>query len=177
MKQYAIEKLTKLITSQNVNRCNVGRNLSGYYHQVESKEGDYLLGCDDIKIMLARNFRLFMEEKPVKQDAINVVAINGNDLNEFVKAHDIREDNRDDFGGFRRKHQNMIIDEVINYFGAYEEKSGHLKDAKVIYVYGQTRYKLPHINVDMQEEKSAVFGNDANFERYLKECFVERGEE
>ena len=177
MKQYAIEKLTKLITSQNVNRCNVGRNLSGYYHQVESKEGDYLLGCDDIKIMLARNFRLFMDEKPVKQDAINVVAINGNDLNEFVKAHDIREDNRDDFGGFRRKHQNLIIDEVINYFGAYEEKSGHLKDAKVIYVYGQTRYKLPHINVDMQEEKSAVFGNDANFERYLKECFVERGEE
>ena len=112
----------------------------------------------------------------MKQDAINVVAINGNDLNEFVKAHDIREDGHNDFGDFTRKHQNLIIDEVINYFGAYGEKSGHLKDAKVIYKYGQTRYKLPYINVDMKEEKSAVFGNDANFERYLKECFVERGE-
>ena len=171
MKQYALEKLTKLIDSRNVNRFNVGRNLSGYYHIAESKKSKYLLNCDDVKNVLTANFKKFMSEKQAPQDAINVVAINGNDLNEFVKAHDIREDSRDDYGDFRRKHQNLIIDDVIGYFGAYEEKSGHLKDAKVIYEFGQTRYKLPYIDVDMKEEKSAVFGNDANYERYLKECF------
>lgn len=174
MKQFAIEKLTKLIASQNVNRFNVGRNLSGYYHQVESKEGKYLLNCDDVMNMLTANFKKFMSEKQAPQDAINVVAINGNDLNEFVKAHDIRDDIYD-FGDFRRKHQNLIIDDVISYFGEYEEKSSHLHDAKVIYENGHMRYKLPYIsdNVDLIEEKNAVFGNDMNYERYLRECFVQ----
>ena len=171
LKQYALEKLTKLIDSRNVNRFNVGKNLSGYYHIAELKKSKYLLNCDDVKNVLTANFKRFMSEKQAPQDAINVVAINGNDLNEFVKAHDIREDGYDDNGDFRRKHQNLIIDDVISYFGAYEEKSSHLKDAKVIYEFGQTRYKLTYINVDMKEEKSAVFGNDANYERYLKECF------
>lgn len=175
MKQYAVEKLTKIVTTQNVDRFNVGRNLSGYYHQVESKEGNYLLGCDDIKSILAKNFNLFMAEKHVKQDAINVVAINGNDLNEFVKAHDIKEETCNAYGDFTRKHKNLIIDEVISYFGAYKEKSGHLKDAKVIYDYVETRYKLPYISreIDLKEEKKSVFGNDGNYERYMKECFEE----
>lgn len=177
MKQYALEKLTKLIDSRNVNRFNVGRNLSGYYHIAESKKSKYLLNCDDVKNVLTANFKKFMSEKQAPQDAINVVAINGNDLNEFVKAHDIREDSRDDYGDLRRKHQNLIIDDVISYFGAYEEKSGHLKDAKAIYKFGQTRYKLPYIDVDMKEEKSALFGNDANYERYLKECFEQKEKE
>lgn len=179
MKQYAIEKLMKMVTSQNVDRFNVGRNLSGYYHHVESKEGDYLLGCNDIKNFLATNFRMFMTEKLVKQDAINVVAINGNDLNEFVKAHDIIEEGHNDFDDFSRKHQNLIIDDVITYFGAYEEKSSHLKDVKAIYEYGETRYKLPYISkdIDLREEKKSVFGNDANYKRFLKECFVECGME
>ena len=101
MKQYALEKLTKLIDSRNVNRFNVGRNLSGYYHIAEAKKNKYLLNCDDVKNVLTANFKKFMSEKQAPQDAINVVAINENDLNEFVKAHDIREDGYDDNGDFR----------------------------------------------------------------------------
>ena len=171
MKEFAQSKLLKMVDGQNVDRFSVARNLSGYCHSVKDRQSDYLLNVEEIGIVLTTNFKKFMSEKQAPQDAINVVAINGNDLNEFVKAHDIREDGRDDFGDFRRKHQNFIIDVVISYFGAYEEKSNHLKDAKVIYEFGQTRYKLPYINVDMKEEKSAVFGNEANYERYLRECF------
>jgi len=176
MKEFAQSKLLKMVDGQNVDRFSVARNLSGYCHSIKDRQSDYLLNVEEMGIVLTTNFKKFMSEKQAPQDAINVVAINGNDLNEFVKAHDIRDDGHDDYGDFRRKHQNFIIDVVISYFGAYEEKSNHLKDAKVIYEFGQTRYKLPYINVDMKEEKSAVFGNEANYERYLKECFKQRGE-
>ena len=177
MKEFAQSKLLKMVDGQNVDRFSVARNLSGYCHSIKDRQSDYLLNVEEMGIVLTTNFKKFMSEKQAPQDAINVVAINGNDLNEFVKAHDIREDGHDDYGDFRRKHQNFIIDVVISYFGAYEEKSNHLKDAKVIYEFGQTRYKLPYINVDMKEEKSAVFGNEANYERYLRECFKQRGEQ
>ena len=76
-----------------------------------------------------------MEEKQVHQDAINVVALNGNDLNAFVKAHDIAKDRS-------RSHRNMIIDDVIKYFESYTEKSSHLAEAKTMYDNGANRYSV-----------------------------------
>ncbi len=156
-----------------MNRMNVGRNLCGYFSLIEKFEHKYLLGRDVIKEMLLLNFNLYMEEKQVHQDAINVVALNGNDLNAFVKAHDIAE-NGYSFGDHSRSHRNLIIDDVIKYFESYTEKSSHLVEAKTMYDNGANRYRnSAFVNyMDMKEEKYSIFGNDAYFEEFLEKCFV-----
>jgi hypothetical protein len=153
---------------------NVGRNLCGYYSLIEQFEHKYLLGLDVIKEMLLLNFNLYMEEKQVLQDAINVIALNGNDLNAFVKAHDIAKDDRNSFGEFSRNHRNLIIDDVIKYFESYTEKSSHLAEAKMMYDNGANRYRnSAFVNyMDIKEEKYSIFGDDAHFKEFLRRCFV-----
>lgn len=174
-KQYATAKLDKIIRSKKVNRMNVARNLCGYYSLIEKYENGYLVGCEAIKAMLLLNFNLYLEEKQVHQDAINVVALNGNELNAFVKAHDVAASGHDSFGGFSRIHRNLIIDDVIKCFESYTEKSSHWKEAKTMYDNGvNNRYRnTTFVNqTDMKEEKYAIFGDDAHFEEFLKKCFV-----
>ena len=154
---------------------NVARNLCGYYSLIEKSDSGYLLGRDAIKKMLLLNFNLYLEEKHVHQDAINVVALNGNDLNAFVKAHDVADSGYDTFGDFSHSHRNLIIDDVISYFDSYTEKSSHWKEAKTMYDNGvNNRYRnTTFVNqTDMKEEKYAIFGDDAHFEEFLKKCFV-----
>ena len=171
--QYARVRLEKNISIQKENRMNVARNLCGYYSLIEKSESDYLLGCDVIKKMLLLNFNLYLEEKHVHQDAINVVALNGNDLNAFIKAHDVAE-SHDTFGDHSRSHRNLIIDEVIKYLESYTEKSTHWKEAKTMYDNGPNKYRnSTYVNqTEMKEEKYSVFGDDAHFEEFLKKCFV-----
>ena len=169
-KQYAAARLDRVIRSSKVNRMNVGRNLCGYYSLIEKFEHKYLLGLDVIKEILLLNFNLYLEEKQVHQDAINVVALNGNDLNIFVKAHDIAKDDRNSFGEFLRNHRNLIIDDVIKYFESYTEKSSHLVEAKTMYDKGANRYRNSAFAnyMDIKEEKYSIFGDDAHFEELVK---------
>ncbi|UKK59619.1 KAP family NTPase [Prevotella communis] len=172
--QYATERLEKIISIQKENRMNVAKNLCGYYSLIEKSESEYLLGCDAIKKMLILNFNLYLEEKHVHQDAINVVALNGNDLNAFVKANDVADSGYDTFGDFSHSHKNLIIDEVIKYFESYTEKSSHWKDAKTMYDNGPNKYRSTTFvdQTAMKEEKYSIFGDDAHFEEFLNKCFV-----
>lgn len=173
--QFATERLERIVSIQKENRMNVARNLCGYYSLIEKSDSGYLLGRDAIKRMLLLNFNLYLEEKHVHQDAINVVALNGNDLNAFVKAHDVADSGYDTFGDFSHSHRNLIIDDVISYFDSYTEKSSHWKEAKTMYDNGvNNRYRnTTFVNqTDMKEEKYAIFGDDAHFEEFLKKCFV-----
>lgn len=175
--QYLKVKLMNIIGSQKVDRMNVAKVLCGYYMIVENKQSDYLMNCKDIKDLLCLNFKMFMNEKPLKQDAINVVALNGNDVNAFVKANCIEVSIGDGLNGFPSiSHNNLIIGNVIDYFSAYKEKSSHLKEAQRMYVNGKNRYKtLPDIqDVDLKKEKSCIFGNEENYHIFLNKCFVER---
>ena len=173
--QYAKIKLDKIITGQKVNRINVARNLCGYYHLIEKNETDYLLECGVIKEMLQINFGMYLEEKQVHQDAINVVALNGNELHAFVKTHDVAEKDHDPFGDWSHTHRNLIIDDVIKYFESYTEKSSHLQEAKTMYdngVVNRYRKSISVNHTEMQDEKYSIFGDDAHFEEFLKKCFV-----
>lgn len=175
-KQYAKIKLDKIIRGQKVNRINVARNLCGFYNLMEKTKTDYLLECGEIKEMLQINFGLYLEEKQVHQDAINVVALNGNELHAFVKAHDVVEKEHDPFGDWSHTHKNLIIDDVIKYFESYTEKSSHLQEAKTMYDNGvENRYRnAKYVNhSEMQDEKYSIFGDDAHFLEFLNRCFVE----
>ena len=174
-RQYAKIKLDKIIRGQQVNRINMARNLCGYYHLIEKKDTDYLLGCGVIKEMLQLNLGLYLEEKQVHQDAINVVALNGNELHAFVKAHDVAEEDHDPFGGPSYKHRNLIIDDVIKYFESYTDKSSHTQEAKTMYdngVINRYRSQIYVNHTEMQEEKYSIFGDDKHFEEFLSKCFV-----
>lgn len=172
-KKYAMVKLETIIKSPQVKRYSIARTLCGYFDLIEKQESEFLINCDEIKKMLSYNFTLYMKEKQVQQDAINVVALNGNDLNAFVKTHDIAK--RDDrFGDFSMIHKNLIIEDVISYFGAYKEKSSHKQDAMKIYELGRNRYKdsRDFNQNDLKEEKYSIFGDDTHYDEYLNKCFV-----
>lgn len=171
---FATEKLETVIKSPQVNRFSVAHTLCGYYDLIEKQQTEYLIVCDVIKKMLTLNFTLYMQERLVHQDAINVVALNGNDLNTFVKTHDIAKRDPDLFGDFSMIHRNLIIDDVIRYFGDYKKKSSHKQDAIQIYELGPNRYKdSQDLNQNnLKEEKYSIFGDDAHYNEYLNKCFV-----
>ncbi len=175
--KYLLEKLQAMIIGAKVNRLNVAKVLCGYYEIIEDRQSDYLLNCEEIKRHLILNFNNYMEEKTTKQDAINVVALNGNDINLFVKANHIARFGANTLmGSSMLSCENLIIDSVIDYFGSYEEKSSHLKEAKEMYFDKTNRYKtLSNIkDMDLEQEKTYVFGNEENYHKYLKDCFVMR---
>lgn len=178
MNLYAKSKLERMIGGKMVKRMNVARVLTGYYEMIKMNSIGYIIGCDEVKELLKLNFLKFMEEKNSKQDAINVIALNGNDLNEFVKANCIIKKQNIVFDGNNRySYKNLIIDDVIAYFESYTEKSSHLKEAQELYnpdKYG--RYKtLPEIlPTDMDKEKLMVFGSDNKYHKFLMKCFVDR---
>ena len=175
--QYLTTKLLLMVKGQKVNRTNVAKVLCGFYDIIKDRQSDFLLNCEEIIQCLRLNFNIYMGEKPSKQDAINVVALNGNDLNLFVKANHIAkyEDNGL-LGSSMISCENLIIDLVIEYFGRYEEKSSHIKEAQEMYGTNLNRYKtLPNIkNMDLEQEKKYIFGNEDKYQKYLDECFVKR---
>lgn len=178
MNLYTKSKMEKLIGGKQVNRMNVAKVLVGYYEIIEEKSSSYILGCDEVKELLKLNFLKFMEEKPLKQDAINVIALNGNDLHKFVKANSYAMINK---GLFDENSMivsvNLIIDAVIEYFGAYMEKSSHLQEARQLYEEKKpSRYKTiaNYENLDLLNEKNQIFGTDEKYQRFLEECFVDR---
>lgn len=172
-RKFATAKLETILKSPQVNRFSVARTLCGYFDLIENQESEFLIGCDMIKKMLSLNFTLYMHERQVQQDAINVVALNGNDLHAFVVTHDVIKNGQDQYGSFTRIHKNLIIDYVIGYFDAYKKKSSHKQDAKTIYEVGRHRYKdNKDMNQnDLKKEKYRVFGDDAHYEKYLNNCF------
>ncbi len=175
--KYLLEKLQVMIKGPKVNRLNVAKVLCGYYELIEERQSDYLLNCEEIKRYLILNFNNYMKEKTTKQDAINVVALNGNDINIFVKANHIARFGANTLmGSSMLSCENLIIDSVIDYFGSYEEKSSHLKEAKEIYFDNMNRYKtLSNVkDIDLEQEKKFVFGKEEYYHRYLKDCFVNR---
>lgn len=180
-KDYVMTKLKTMISGVKVNRMNMAKVLSGYYEKVEEKQEDYLLRCADIKELLKQNFLKFMEEKQSKQDAINVVALNGNDVNAFVKANYITKvapDNPMMDEGTLIVCENLIVDDVIEYFGSYEEKSTHSQEAQELYKGADNRYRtLPGMSgVDLEQEMNYVFGTKENYQRFLRECFAIKNE-
>ena len=155
---------------------NVAAVLTGYYCDIEKKETDYLLGCDEVKELLKMNFRKFMEEKQSRQDAINVIALNGNDINTFVKANSYSLSGTNPFGDTETRYKNLIIDDVIAYFSAYEKKSSHLSEAKNFYEFSKiNKYRTlqTYNNSELVREKHRLFGSDEVFLKFLSECFVE----
>lgn len=177
MNLYVKSKLERMIGGKMVKRMNVAKVLTGYYDIIKENSAGYIIGRDEVKELLKQNFLKFMEEKNSKQDAINVIALNGNDLNEFVKANCIIKRNIE-FGGDQRfTYNNLIVDEVIDYFGSYVEKSFHLKEAQELYNPNKNgRYKtLPDIlPTNMDKEKFMVFGTDFKYREFLTKCFVDR---
>ena len=160
---------------------NVAKVLSSYYEKIEEKQDEYLQDCTEIKELLKENFLKFMEEKQSKQDAINVVALNGNDVNAFVKANHITKvapDNPLMDEGTLIVCENLIVDDVIEYFGSYEEKSTHLQEAQELYKGAENRYRtLPGMSgIDLEQEMNYVFGTKENYQRYLRECFAIKNE-
>lgn len=178
MNLYAKSKLERMIGGKMVKRMNVARVLTGYYEMIEENSVGYIIRCNEVKELLKMNFLKFMEEKNSKQDAINVIALNGNDLNDFIKANCIIKQQNIVFDGNNRfTYNNLIVDDVIDYFGSYIEKSSHLKEAQELYNpdnYG--RYKtLPNIlPTDMDKEKLMIFGSEEKYEEFLTKCFVDR---
>ena len=173
--QYLTAKLHLMLKGPMVNRINVAKVLCGYYGIIKDRQLDFLLNCEEIIQCLKLNFNIYMGEKPSKQDAINVVALNGNDLNLFVKANHIAkyEDN-ELLGSSMISCENLIIGFVIDYFGGYEEKSSHIKEAQEMYGTNLNRYKtLPNIkDMNLEQEKKYIFGNEDKYHKYLDECFV-----
>ena len=103
------------------------------------------------------------------------MALNGNELHAFVKAHDVAEEDHDPFGGPSYKHRNLIIDDVIKYFESYTDKSSHTQEAKTMYdngVVNRYRSQIYVNHTEMQEEKYSIFGDDKHFEEFLRKCFV-----
>ena len=177
--QYLKAKLLLMLKGPMVNRINVAKVLCGFYDIMKEKQSDFLLNCEEIKQYLKLNFDLYMGEKPTKQDAINVVALNGNDLNQFVKANHTDEyEHEGILDSSMISCDNLIIDLVIDYFGRYEEKSSHIIEAQEMYGSNSNRYKtLPNIkDLDLEQEKEYIFGNENEnkYQRYLNECFVKK---
>lgn len=177
--QYLKAKLLLMLKGPMVNRINVAKVLCGFYDIMKEKQSDFLLNCEEIKQYLKLNFDLYMGEKPTKQDAINVVALNGNDLNQFVKAnHTAEYEHEGILDSSMISCDNLIIDLVIDYFGRYEEKSSHIIEAQEMYGSNSNRYKtLPNIkDLDLEQEKEYIFGNENEnkYQRYLNECFVKK---
>ena len=178
MNRYAKSKLESMIGGKKVKRLNVAKVLTGYYEMIKEKSAGYIIGCDEVKELLKMNFLKFMEEKNSKQDAVNVIALNGNDLNVFIKANSIIKRQDIVFGGKSEvTYNNLIIDDVIAYFGSYVDKSSHMKEAQELYnpkKFG--RYKtLPNIlPTDMDKEKLMIFGSDSKYQEFLMKCFVDR---
>lgn len=175
MNDYAMWKMKSFISSQNVNRINVAKVLSGYYGHTYGSTSDYLIDGNEIKETAGLNFSCYMEERTTDQDAINVIALNGNELNEFVKANcalveGSLKDN-DMFVG-----ENLVIDKVTSYFAGRKEKSSHKKDAETMYEKGTGHYKISWY-VDgkvLDDEKKLVFGNDeSKYKLFLVACFLE----
>lgn len=174
---YLKSKLEKMINGKNVNRMNVAAVLTGYYDDIKKQGNDYLLEREEVKELLKMNFIKFMEEKHSKQDAINVIALNGNDINAFVKANSFSKMETDLFGQNGIQYKNLIIDDVIAYFGAYEEKSSHLSEAKDFYEFSkENKYRTlkTYNNSELVEEKKILFETDDNFRKFLMKCFVEK---
>ena len=175
---YTKEKLTSMICGTKVNRINMSKVLCNYYKEVEPYQNDFLINCTDVIEMLKQNFLEFMKEKHVMQDAINVMALNGNVINKFVKANHIS--NKREYDPFTDENaiipcENLIIDAVIEYFSAYENKSSHLKNAKEIYKNSPNRYKNLQpweSKINLEQEKMYVFGSEENYEKFLRECFI-----
>lgn len=178
MNLYAKEKLEKMIGGKKVKRMNVAKVLTGYYKLIEGERCGYVIECDEVKDLLKLNFLKFLEEKQSMQDAINIIALNGNDLHDFVVANSYYKISKGVFGESSLiVSTNLIIDAVIEYFGAYEVKSSHLQEANSFYNDNKpSRYKtLSNITEkNMNEEKNVIFGTDENYKRFLKECFVDR---
>lgn len=175
--QYLTAKLHLMLKGPMVKRINVAKVLCGFYDIIKDRQSDFLLNCQEIKHYLKLNFELYMGEKPSKQDAINVVALNGNDLNLFVKANHIDMFTKNALGTkMVNVGKNLIIDSVIDYFGGYKEKSSHIKEAQEMYGTNLNQYKtLPNIkDMDLVQEKQYIFGNDDKYQKYLDECFVKR---
>lgn len=175
---YTKEKLISMICGSKVNRINMSKVLCGYYKEIEAYQNEFLINCTDVKEMLEMNFLNFMKEKQVVQDVINVVALNGNEINKFVKANHISKERSIDpmkDENSIKPCENLIIDAVIEYFGKYENKSSHLQDAKEIYKKSPNRYKnyLPwETDINLEQEKMYVFGSEENYEKFLRECFI-----
>lgn len=178
MNLYAKSKLERMIGGKKVKRMNVAKVLTGYYEMIEGDSVGYIIECEEVKELLKLNFLKFMEEKTAKQDAINVIALNGNDLHEFVEANSYTTMKKSGFGESSIfVSSNLIINAVIDYFGAYKEKSSHLSEAKKFYNDNKPdRYKtLSNITgINMNNEKNVIFGTEDNYKRFLKECFVDR---
>lgn len=118
-----------------------------------------------------------MAEKPTSQDAINVIALNGNDLNRFVKVNHISTSKFVPFslhGSSVLSFNNLIIDYVIGYFR--KDKSSHLKEAREMYGHEVNRYKtLPNIkDSDLEQEKAYIFGTEEKYQKFLNDCFEKR---
>ena len=176
-KQYVKTKLQIIIKGQKVNRMNVAKVLCGYYELIEEKQTAYILNCVEIKDLLLQNFKMFIAGTPTNQDAINVITLNGNDLNGFVKANHIsRFGSRGLMDSSMISCENLVIDYVIDYFSSNKEKSSHLKEAREMYGNEINRYKtLSNIKeLDLVQEKKYIFGTEEKYHKFLNDCFVKR---
>lgn len=178
MKQYVYVRVDKAIKGRNVQYKNVAKALSGLYEHSLGHENDYLISQKMIINLLESNFDSFVSQKTTGQwDAINVVAINGNELNTLVKLNSVVIEEKDVFGGIpERICKNLIIPHVISFFNGYKEKSSHIGEAKRIYENELSKYKNKEMirNINLKDEKTSVFGSEGDYySKFISECFVD----
>ena len=178
MIQYFYDRVVKAIKGRNVQYNNVATALSGLYEHSLGHENDFLISQKMIINLLELNFDSFVSQKTNGQwDAINVVAINGNELNTLVKLNSVIVKEKDVFGGaLEHVRKNLIIPHVISFFSGYQDKSSHIGDARRIYEKGLSKY----INKDLirvsnlKDEKTLVFGSEGDYySKFISECFVD----
>ena len=178
MKQYVYDRVDKAIKGRNVQYKNVAKTLSGLYELSLGHEKDYLISQKMIVNLLELNFDCFVNQKTTGQwDAINVVAINGNELNTLVKLNSVVIKEKDVFGDVpERISKNLIIPYVISFFNGYKEKSSHIDEAKRIYENELSKYKNKDLirDIKLKDEKTLVFGSEGDYySRFINECFVD----
>lgn len=174
MKQYVYDRIDRAIKEKNVQYKNVAKALSGLYQHLSGHEDEYLISQEKLIKLLELNFDSFVNKKTTGQwDAINVIAINGNELNALVKSNCvISQENVFD----KRLKKNLIIPHVISYFSGYKNKSSHFGEALHFYDYKDSKYKNANLtrNIILEEEKTLVFGNEGDFfSQFIRECFVD----
>ena len=178
MKQYVYDRIDKALKGKNIQYKNVAKGLSGLYQQITEHENDSLISQKKLIKLLELNFDSFVSKKTTGQwDAINVIAINGNELNALVKSNCIIS-KEDVFGGSKTVGENLIIPHVISYFSNYKEKSSHIREAQHLYDYKKSRYKNADItnNIKLEDEKKLIFGSKGNYySQFIRECFVDFG--
>lgn len=170
--EYFKKRYNRALTPENCQHNSIAQTLSYFYENMKQNQTDYILNGDDVMEMIKNNFNTWVGKNNA-WDAINVIALDGNELNKHIKSYCVKNTIINNFGDSIITYNNVIITYVIKYFT--NKKSSHIKDAKEIYDDNDNRYKNPIYvtDKDLKEEKKLIFGDEELYNQYIEFCFYQ----